>query len=549
MNMKNVKYIFATLVLGLGLVSCGDSFLTQYPEGGVMLEDQYNKLTDADKLEGTVFGLYSKLYAYGGDHSSFGERSIDMYGDIQCGDMAMQRAGYGWFEIYERGQFYAASHGTPSYLWSYYYEIIHLANLGMAIVEPHKAEIMAAKDAGTATDNELIMQGYYYGQLLAMRGWAYDNLLTYFCNPMDMLTSTMDVERAVPIYTVKEVMADTAGTQRATITEVYERIYEDLSDAIDLLEFYGQYYERDSKLEVNAYVARVMLAWSMLNHGNTDNVIIADGKNAYEIALEQAKKVIDDGKYPILKYKDLTETGFADVKATNWMWAQDVTVETTTQLASFFGQVDIHSYSYAIAGDTKAIDSKLYAQIEAKKWDGRVNWFRSPDTTYSYCPDGKFYNPSTRYVTTMRGVDRNWLCDNLFMRSEVAYLIAAEAAWANNDEATAVYYLDLLLQERKIPGKETEYNTWLGSLTGTALKEALIYNWRVEMWGEGYGMQTLRRLNKSLSLGTNHLTRANAEISVATNMQDFQCQIPSSESSYNPNLVKYANTSELIHKH
>lgn len=542
--MKKIQYLFATLVLSLGLASCGDSFLTQYPEGGVMLEDQYNSLTEADKLEGAVFGLYSKLYEYG-DHSTFGERSIDMYGDIQCGDMAMQRTGYGWFEVYERGLF---RNYATSYLWSYYYEIIHLANLGMIGVEKNKTDIMTAKDAGVVTDDDLIMQGYYYGQLLAIRGWAYDNLLTYYCNPMDMLANTMDVELSIPIYTTKEVMADTAGTPRATIEQVYERIYEDLSDAIDLLEFYGQYYERDSKLEINADVARIILAYSMLNHGNSDNVIIADGKNAYEIALEKAKEVIDGGKFPIMKYKDLTATGFADVKAENWMWGQDVTVETTTALGSFFGQVDIHSYSYAAAGDTKGIDSKLYDLIAAKKWDGRINWFRSPSMTYSYCPDGKFFNPSTRNVTDLREVDRNWLCDNIFMRSEVAYLIAAEAAWANNDEATAVSYLKQLCDERVIPGQETEYSTWLAGLTGTNLKEALIYNWRVEMWGEGYGLQTLRRLNKSVALGTNHVSRANAELSVATSMEEFQCEIPSSEASYNPNLVSGTPKTQLIHQ-
>ena len=121
--MKNVRYIVATLILGLGFTSCGDSFLTQYPEGGVLLEDQYQKLPD--KLQGALLGIYSKLYEYGG-HDTFGQRSIDMYCDFQSGDMAMQRSNYGWFESYERGNFYAY---CRSYLWSYYYDIINLANL------------------------------------------------------------------------------------------------------------------------------------------------------------------------------------------------------------------------------------------------------------------------------------------------------------------------------------------------------------------------------------------------------------------------------------
>ena len=57
--MKKIQYLFATIVLGVSLSSCGDSFLTQYPEGGVLLEDQYKNLPD--KLQGSLLGIYSKL--------------------------------------------------------------------------------------------------------------------------------------------------------------------------------------------------------------------------------------------------------------------------------------------------------------------------------------------------------------------------------------------------------------------------------------------------------------------------------------------------------
>ena len=63
--MKKIQYLFATIVLGLSLSSCGDSFLTQYPEGGTLLQDQYDKLPDA--LQGSIMGIYSKLYEYS-DH-------------------------------------------------------------------------------------------------------------------------------------------------------------------------------------------------------------------------------------------------------------------------------------------------------------------------------------------------------------------------------------------------------------------------------------------------------------------------------------------------
>ena len=528
--MKKAKYILATLVLGLGLSSCGDSFLTQYPEGGTLLEEQYQSLPD--RLQGAIFGIYSKLYEYG-DHDTFGKRSLDMYSDIQSGDMAMKKSSYGWFESWERGYYYAY---TRSYAWSFYYDIIHLANICDVAIESDLNAILDAMATGSEPTEVIAQNGYYYGQILALRGWAYANLLDIYTDPRDADVADLDA-RAIPVYIGTDIKADTLGAPQSTVDEVYGRIYEDLSEAIELLDYYSMYNQRGSKLEIDADVARIMLAYAMLNHGDKGYEIAA-GKNCYEIALEQAKAVIDGGKYPLLPYEELTATGFSDVSAANWMWGQDVTVETTTALGSFFGQVDIHSYSYAAAGDTKGIDSKLYDEIVATGWDARVAWFRSGDTTFAYCPDGKFYSPKYKNVTALDKVDRDWLCDNVFMRVEAAYLIAAEAAWSNGDNATAAQYLQQLCDERVLAGQETAYNTWLGTLTGTdAVKDAIVYNWRVEMWGEGYSMQMLRRLQKQRTLGTNHLSRGESTLDITSAAgEQFQCEIPSSETRYNPNI-------------
>ena len=354
--MKKIQYLFATIILGFALTSCGDSFLTQYPEGGTLLQDQFEKLPD--NLQGSIMGIYSKMYEYGGDHDEFGQRAIDMYGDIQSGDMAMASSSYGWFEVYERGYFYAYA---PSYIWSYYYDMLNLINISAIAVEDNVPAIIDGMSGGELSEATKLW-GYYYGQILALRGWAYAGLLRYFCDPMDMLSNPMDEELSIPVYTETEVKSGQMGAPRATVSEVYDRIYEDLSLAIELLDFYGQINSRGSKLEVDADVARIILAYAMLNHGDKSAKIFdKNTKNAYEVAIELASAVIAGGRYPMMKQADLTTTGFSDVSANNWMWGENVTVENTTALASFFGQVDIHTYSYAAAGDTKAIDSKLYA--------------------------------------------------------------------------------------------------------------------------------------------------------------------------------------------
>ena len=533
--MKKVKYLFITFALGLILTSCGDSFLNQHPEGGLLLEDQYNSLND--RLEGAVRGIYSKMYEYG-NHDTFGQRSIDMYGDLQSGDMAMKKSRYGWFEVYERGLLYNYASG---YIWSYYYEILNLTNRCAIALQDNSAEIIAQM-GGTPSD-EIAALGYMYGQVLTMRGWAYAALLRYYVNPMSTI-SDFNATPAIPIYTEIEVAKGTLGESRSSVADVYNRIYEDLSMAIDLLDFYGKLNPRNSKLEVDADVARITLAYAMLNYENMD--IIADGKNSYEIAFEQAKAAIDNGKYTLLKNAELTTTGFADVNAANWIWGQDVTVETTTALGSFFGQVDIHTYSYAAAGDTKGIDSNLYDEIVATGWDARVNWFRSGDVKFAYCPDGKFYCPKTKTETALDKVDRDWLCDNVFMRIEVAYLIAAEAAWKLGDETTARSYLEALCSERVLDGKASDMSAWIAS---TDVETALIYNWRVEMWGEGYGLQTLRRLSKEVTLGKNHLSRANQKASsIGAGGDMFQCGIPESEIRYNPNMSSSTTPQNVLVK-
>lgn len=530
--MRKIQYLFATIVLGLGLTSCGDSFLTQYPEGSTLLEEQYQKLPD--KLKGSILGIYSKLYEYG-SHQSFGQRSLDMFTDIQSGDMAMKKSNYGWFEDFERGYFRTTA---GSYMWAYYYDIINLINICEVAVEPDTAAIFEGLTTHKVSD-VIAENGYYYGQILAMRGWAYSGLLNYYCDIRDKDAATLTT-KVMPIYTSKEVKAGTLGEPLATVGQVYDRVYKDLTNAIDLLEYYGNdsLNARGSKLEVDADVARLMLAYAMLNHGDK-SAIVANGKNCYEIALELADKVINDNHYPMMTQAELTTTGFADVTAANWMWGENVTVENMTALGSFFGQVDIHTYSYAWAGDTKGIDSKLYEEIVATGWDARKNWFRSGTDEYPYCPDGKFYCPKTKNTVDADKIDRDWLCDNVFMRVELAYLIAAEAAWSNGDNATALSFLDLLCQERILDGEYGTYTTWLSGLTtDDDVKEAIVYNWRVEMWGEGYSMQMLRRLQKKRSLGTNHLSRADETIDVAgTDGESFMCEIPSSETRYNPSLI------------
>jgi hypothetical protein len=121
------------------------------------------------------------------------------------------------------------------------------------------------------------------------------------------------------------------------------------------------------------------------------------------------------------------------------------------------------------------------------------------------------------------------------MRLETAYLIAAEAAWRIGGKDTeALNYLDQITSQRIKEGAETAYADYKASLEADreALGEAIRYNWRVELWGEGFGLQTFRRWGETVKLGDNHL-RSNKEL-VPSTPRLFTVEIPTSETMYNP---------------
>lgn len=508
--MKTKLFILAFAAL-FAFVSCD---LNQEPGGSTITEEQYQEMDNV--VEGTVMGVYSLLYEYGGEHDAFGQRSFDLFGDLLCGDVAMNTQRYGWFSTDELGLTYQRR-GT---FWGAYYQIIRACNKGINALNGQGVPPLDY-NANEITEQDYI-NGYYYAELLTMRGWAYAALQRYFCKTPSEID--INTELSVPIYTDADTEVDTIlGAPRATAFDVYMRVEDDLMTAIAYFEAFNNVVP-GSKLEASIDVARMTLAYSYLNKGE------------YEKALEVAEDLIQTTTATLLPNKEVLTTGFNEVKHNNWIWGQDVTIETTTALASFFGQCDIYSYSYASAGDVKGIDANLLKEITDLGWDIRENWWGKyyrlkGAKDYQYAPDGKFFTAAS---TELQG-DRDWLSDNIFMRLEPAYLIAAEAAWRiGGKDAEALNYLDQITSKRIKEGAETAYADYKNALAADheALGEAIRYNWRVEMWGEGYGLQTFRRWGKTVNLGDNHL-RSNKAL-VPTQDRVFTFEIPTSESMYNP---------------
>lgn len=552
---KNIIVVFAA---ALALVGCSDSWLDRQYDGAIMSQEKYESL-GTDKLEGTLNGLYTMIYTMSSsDHDEFGQRAIDLWGDICSGDIAVTDKKYGWLYTDES----MSTINRTGTIWYFYYRMIHNINMTVLSIENSGNISELVEQYGYPSETcqhkyteEETTYAMYLAQALAMRGYCYANLVRWYTPVMEstiMNKQRIDQYLCIPIYT--EANMD-AAQPLSTSAAVYNRVFNDLKKSIDMFDYFGAYYKdsiagaefkRMSKLAMDINVARGQLAYAYLNaapyYASFDT---ETAKNYYRKAYSYANDVIESGAYEIIPQKDLYSTGFNSVENTSWMWGQKVVTETTGGLRSWFGQMDIHSYSYAWAGDTKVIDGNLKTLIPA--WDGRSRWFNdgSKNAKFKDCPDGKFFSAACPIGSTNADdIDREWLSDNVLMRFESMYLIAAEACYGIDSLAASANFLTAITDQRlndEYALAASDYADFKATLSNpTALLTAIEYNWRIEMWGEGYGLQTFRRLVPQMKLsqarkrGGNHLVNDAGEIKPED--RAFNMTIPNSEATYNPRI-------------
>ena len=567
--MKNRFKIYVLASALVLLSGCSESFLDRYPASDTLLQDQYEQLDNT--LSGSMRGIYSMMYGVS-SHDAFGQRSIDMYGDLLCGDMALTSETYGWFSSDEKQQ---VRTGRSGYIWVYYYDMLRNINMVIRTVKNQTGLLDSVAVHGYPTDGMRVLDGsgnvlytyssedslnaVYYAQALTMRGYVYSGLTRFFVPTVDHIFSSgynLTNYPAFPLYTEDNI--DAGPQELAMINKVYEQVDKDLTTAIAYFESFGKDFTRKTKLEVDVNVARGMLAYFYLNRAREIDTDASSPLLAGPMrqALNYSLDVINSGAFSIIPATDKSNgvltSGFNNTSNGSWMWGQTVTTETAGGLASFFGQVDIHSYSYAWAGDTKVVDKKLYDEIPS--WDIRKKWFNdgSANSSFTLCPDGKFFSAKCPTSTATDDIDREWLSDNVFMRVELMYLIASEAAYFLQKQDSAVLFLTDLLANRvdTAATAATDYTTFAATLaTPSVFIQELIRNWRLELWGEGYGLQTFRRLSshsyrwynentdteeEKIRRGANHLYNAGKEMDYTDDT--YTMQIPASETNYNPNL-------------
>lgn len=529
MKIKFYSLFFAVALLMTG---CSKDFLESGPTE-VVSNDQ---LGEADPMM-LMRGVYSTMFINGsggtgsGDinlsHMDYGQKGYDVFSDMLTGDMVLGAYNYNWYsDIAEHTSTVDFSADENSLVWRYYYRIIRSANTVLDVYGLENPTFESDRDK------------YIYGQAKAMRAYAYFYLANFFS---EGYTAS---EPILPIVTNLKAEAQPLSTAK----EVYDFIIKDLTEAINYLDGFNRSYRN----QINQGVARGLLAYTYAATGNYTKVETI------------TSTIISSGNFDLMKANQLvggldldgdgqvsyTKGGFNSVETTDWMWGQNLTKANELDLVSWWGQMDVYTYSYASVGDMKQISTDLYNAIPAN--DIRKQQFADAiiDTTglsqseiddivadyptFTYAINNKYLATNKFYAPTRKFQGERYITfDYIYMRVEEMYLLNAEAKAHLGDLPGAKASLKALLDIRMPAAGDAD--TYLNSLAGKQdVLDAVYLQTRIEFWGEGKSYLAMKRNEATVTLPSNHLTAQGTLIPYNDDRMSFD--IPENEVLNNPKI-------------
>lgn len=496
------KYILPLLIAGSAMFAgCKKDFLEAKPSSEFITPEQLGDAAKQDPalLNGSIAGLYTTMFTDGvggtTGHDDFGQKGIDIYSDMIASDMVLGALNYGWYSNVARYQSTEDFTRNDAYIpWRYYYRQIFGANMVI--------DALGGTDAEPAAANKSAM-----GQAKAMRAYGYFYLSQLYAKEYGDGSA-----KILPVYTTTD--ATYMNAPKSTAKDVWDLMVSDLTQAITYLDGFS----RTSKDQVDKNVAKGLLAYVLAARGTQADwqqvaTLTQDIMAAYPAtdSTEAVARFDADGKWIN------PEAGFNNVATPSWMWGVDLTLSQGIDLISWWGQVDVYTYSYAWAGDPKTIDKRLYDAIRPD--DIRKRQFHATNLQ----PRNKFFDPGRKI-----GGQRQVVTDLVYMRADEFYLLNAEANARLGKETEAKQALKTYLAKRI-----TDL-TYIDALSGQALLNEIYLQTRIELWGEGKSYLAMKRNKATITRGSNHLFFAGESFSY--NDEKLTFDIPQAEVLNNPNL-------------
>lgn len=510
-----LKYLFALPFAVLAMISCED--LDTRPEGDILTTDQKDAVKESmpDRAEAGVRSIYANYNVYAPNydlfgsvrHNDFGYSANMMFFDANTEDQVAANTGYNW----AGNSLMYTDRPYTSYesdiVWNNYYKIIFSANT-----------LIASIDADT---KEPLWQ-FYLAQGLATRGFAYLELAQLY----QFNYKGHESSPCVPLITDKnndEVVQK--GAKRASVQDVYTQVEADLTQAIALLTSAQAEGEKRSDRRfvdlATAYGLRARMNLAMQKW----NEAASDATNAIELSDAEPSDITVAGK-----------PGLCDMTEDNWMWGIYI-AETddvvSSGIVNWISHCGTFNYGYCWYSGGHQINKKLYASIPdtdvrkgwwtdatgiSKNLTADQQWFMSTYVEYDPYTTCKFdaYQHVLAQETNANDIP--------LMRIEEMYLIKAEAEAMSGQDGKST--LENFVRTYRDPNY---------TCTGD-VQEAVYWQKRIELWGEGRIWFDVMRLGKGIDRRGGGFT-AEAVYVIDPNDEILLWRLPQSEIQANPAIT------------
>lgn len=478
---KNITKILAGICLSSTLFMTTGCIEETFPTGSAT-EDQLTSSSMATSamlwaIPGSlnVPGRISSDY-----HWDWGYGSIIHIRDVMTEDMAVVSSGYDWYQSWEMNQNQGESYVYPQFIWNSYWQSMLPVN-----------KLIGATNLETATEAQV----GYVAAARAFRAMLYIDMARMFEFLPNDKTQGANVEGlTVPIVTEATTEADARNNPRVTREEMKEFILADLDFAeANIEKSYVQGKPMSKTLPDLAAVYGLKARCYMW---------VEDYANARDYA---RKAIAASGLLPMTEDQCLsTSKGFNDINC--WIWGSKMVSEDDVVKTSLLNWTSWMSnetaFGYSGHGPFIMIGKSLYDRLSDT--DFRKKMWKAPQGGMLEGEEpfiSGYENVLPEYASIkFRPAEGNTEDFNVgaasaypLMRVEEMFFIEMEAA-AQLGDAKALSLLTGFMTTYRDP----EY-AFAG--TGEKLIEEIIFQKRIELWGEGQTFFDVKRLNMSVTRG------------------------------------------------
>ena len=492
--MKSLKYqllSFAFVVLIFS--SCKKEFLDTYSTTAVAADDALASITNA---YAALNGIHRVMYTQYDQQGEAGEGSNNIFRDLMGEDIVYPLANgstglIGWLQWVNHRNVNATD---LRYVYRFYYRLISNANLLINGID---------KTPGADADKKIIK-----GQAMAYRAWAHFQLVQLWGKRYEATTKP-NSQLGVPIMLTNTL----EGQARNTVEEVYTQVNKDLDLALTLLAGYTRAGSA-AKSNFNVNVVQGIKARVALTQQDWETA----ATNA--IAARAGYTLMTNTEYL---------SGFNNIANQEWIWGSRQIDDHNTFFYSYFAYISANFNSTVLRTQPRAINATLWNSIPAT--DIRKQCWDLTGATVPVPPGGaRVPYQNKKYLAKSDALSTG---DVPYMRAAEMYLIEAEARARQGNNAAAQDALFTLKKNRDAAYIKS-------TSTGATLIREIMFNRRIEFWGEGFRFTDLKRTNSPLNRNgiPNHLPALVSVFDIPVGDNRWEWLFPQDEINGNKAIIQ-----------